>query len=311
MTPESGTGHRCRSRRRRGLRVAAFTAVAALTLGLAACTGGEAPAGGSDGGAGSSASDGPAANSATPPAPTLDAGSKAACLTIFGDPDYKAPLIRTVLDRAATALTEGADDPGFYAMTGDDLTTAVSGVGGEVSHAAGDLTAWFRDEAAKGGDADLDLFAQRYTALADACAPVSDAATWIAHPGPDGTKPAVLVCASITDTPSTLNVYRNANVLTSNMFYVAGLYPRTVTDDQMDQVRGTDELLAREIAAVDDDGVRAALEEIRAPFQAALDGRRHSPGLQKPMETFGRACKAVGYDIPPMTESGQDDGGLV
>lgn len=302
ITLESGTGFRCRSRRRRALAALAATV---LTAGLAACD-----ASGSSGTT-TQSSDGVASDAGAVTAPVLDAGSEASCLDFWGDPDYQDTVSRTVLDRAATARAEGADDPMFYALTGDDVDAVFEQAQGDVDAAASELAGWFRSEPERGQEADLDAFVGAWESLAAACAPASQAALWASGQGEDGTKPGALVCADITDTPSTLNVYANANVLTSNMFDVVGLYPRTVGEDQMDLVRGTDEILAREIAAVDDDAVRSALEEIRVPFRNAIDGDRNSPGLQESMRTFGDACGAAGYDIPPMTESGQDEEGLV
>lgn len=282
-------------------------AATVLTAGLAAC----GPTTGADG-AGSSSDGGGASDSgAAASAPPLDPASETACLDFWGDPDYQDTVSRTVLDRAATARAEGADDPMFYALTGDDVDAVFEQAQGPVDEAATELGEWFRTEPERGEDADLDAFVGAWESLAAVCAPASQAALWAAGQGEDGTKPGALVCADIADTPSTLNVYANANVLTSNMFDVVGLYPRTVGEDQMDLVRGTDEILAREIAAVDDEAVRAALEEMRVPFRNAIDGDRNSPGLQETMRTFGDACGAAGYDIPPMTESGQDEEGLV
>ncbi|MGO2586373.1 MAG: hypothetical protein ACTH9F_13615, partial [Brachybacterium tyrofermentans] len=80
----------------------------------------------------------------------------------------------------------------------------------------------------------------------------------------------------------------------------------TVPSDRMEDVQATDDLLAAEIAAVDDDGVRDALIVVRAPFQDALEGDTSSDGLQGPLEELGTACNAVGYSSP---ESGEIDHG--
>lgn len=270
---------------------------------LAACTGpaGEGP---SDGGG--------AAPRPTPSATkTLDPASAAACGEFWGDPDYIAPLSRDVLDRAATAPDQGPDDPGFYASTGDDIDTAFASAAPEVRAELEPLAEWFRTQPEKGSDADKGAFREAWKRAGSACAEVSPAAAWSVAPGKDGTKPAALVCADITDTPSTLLSFANANVLTSNMFKIVGLYPLTVPKNRMDDIRATDELLARQIAAVDDDAVREALTSIREPFQDALNGDRHSPGLQDPLRELGSACSKAGYEIPSMDEggSGGDTGG--
>ena len=98
------------------------------------------------------------------------------------------------------------------------------------------------------------------------------------------------------DTPQTLTHFANANVLTSNMFQLVGRAPRTVPADRRDDVEATAQQLDAEIDAVDDDAVRAALAEVRAPFADALDGDLHSDGLQQPLEKLGAACGDAGYD---------------
>lgn len=277
---------------------------------IAGCANGAGGAsGGSDRGA-----EGPTRSSPSPAA-TLDPGTASACQAFWGDPDYTDPLSRELLDRAATAADAGPDDPGFYAMTADDLEAAFESAPSDAQQAVAPLADWFRTQPERGTDADMDAFRTAWTATAKLCAPGSAAAAWAVAPGKDGTKPAALVCADITDTPGTLTSYRNANVLTSNMFKVVGLYPKSVPAKRMDDVRATDELLAKEIAAVDDDGVREALTKIRAPFRAAIDGNMWSEGLREPLKEFGGACSHVGYEIPPMDDgSGQGDegdGGLV
>ncbi len=234
----------------------------------------------------------------------------------FGDPDYKAPPSRVALDRAATAPKAGPDDPLFYAMAGDDVETAFQGASPEVSEAASGVAQWLRTEPEKGKKADMKAFRTQWTALATACAPASAAAAWTAKPGKNGTKPAALVCSDIADTPSTLNHFANANVLTSNMFYLVGRVPQTVPSARMDDVAATEKLLTQEAAWVDDDGVREAIGQIKKPFTDALAGDTYSPGLQKPLEVFGEACTRAGYPIGGFSEGdpGQgsgEDGGLV
>src|SRR5699024_8305516 len=111
-------------------------------------------------------------------------------------------------------------------------------------------------------------------------------------------KPATLVCAQTFDTPGTLTHFANANVLTSNMFKLVGRAPQTVPADRMDEVQATADLLTSQIDAVDDAGVHAALEAVRAPFLDALDGDTWSEGLQEPLTELTAACDAAGYAAP-------------
>lgn len=270
---------------RRRLRHAAV--LAALVAATAACT---APQAGPT-------APGASATAATATAePTADPAAAEACQAFWGDPDYSAPLSRDVLDRAATAPEHGDEDPFFYAMTGDDVEAAFAEAPAPLQADAAEVAAWFRTEAAAGEDADLEALHGSLTALAEGCAPVSDAAAWFAEPGEDGTKPAALTCADIFDTPGTFTVFGNANVLTSNMFKLVGRTPQTVPEDRMDEVQATLALLDQEIAAVDDDAVRTALGAVRAPFADAVAGDLRSDGLQEPLEELGAACGAAGYD---------------
>ncbi|MGY5763893.1 hypothetical protein ACXET9_01660 [Brachybacterium sp. DNPG3] len=303
----------CRSRSMPTLRGAAVVGLAAMLL--AGCAELGLPVGGSsDGGAGTDAGTSGGA-SAEVTADAVDPALAAACTDFWGDPDYRDPLSRTVLDRAATAPEAGPDDPFFYAMTADDIDAAFADAPEEAVAASAVLADWFRTEPERGAEADSAAFVTAWEGVAGACAGSSAAATWAAGLGEDGTKPGALVCAEVFDTPSTLTVFANANVLTSNMFKLVGLSPREVPSDRMDDVRATSDLLATEIAAVDDEGIRAALEEVRAPFTAALDGDTWSEGLQSPLDQLGSACGAIGYDTPGTGEMGSDDetddGGLV
>ena len=240
---------------------------------------------------------------------TLDPAVVEACTTFWGDPDYTRPLSRDVLDRAGTASENGASDPMFYALTGDDVDAAFSGAPAELQGSANAVAEWFRTEAAQGAEGDLEALRTAMDGLAQGCAPVSDAAAWFHAPGEDGTKPAALTCADIFDTPSTFTVFGNANVLTSNMFKLVGRTPQTVPEDEMDQVEATLARLDQEIAAVDDDGVREALTAVRGPFADAVAGDLGSPGLQEPLEQLGGACGAVGYDagVGAQEQDEQDD----
>jgi hypothetical protein len=289
MTHEGGTADRCRLRRVWG---AALVAVA-----LAACTPMQQ--------AEREATQSPTTPSAEP---TTDPAAEAACQTLWGDPDYTQPLSRDVLDRAATAPSSGPGDPLFYSMTGDDVERAFEQAPDDLQESAGAVATWLREEPAEGADADLDALRDAWTDLATACAPLSAAALWQSGSGEDGTKPAALVCADVYDTPQTFTHFANANVLTSNMFKLVGRVPQTVPSDRMEDVSATREYLDQEIAAVDDQDVAAALEEIRAPFTAAEDGDLDSPGLQEPLDRLGTACSAVGYYVPGVDDD--SEGGL-
>lgn len=246
-----------------------------------------------------------------------DPALEGACTAFWGDPEYTAPLSRDVLDRAGTVPQAGPSDPFFYAMTGDDVDAAFEGAGEDARAAATQLSDWFRTQPERGEDADGDAFVSAWEGVAGACADVSPAASWALEQGEPGTKPSALVCADIFDTPGTLTHFGNANVLTSNMFKLVGLSGQQVPQDRMDDVQATADLLAEEIDAADDEAVRAALKEIRAPFQEALDGDTSSPGLRDPLADLGAACTDVGYQAPDMAEHEQqeqgegDDGGLV
>lgn len=279
-----------------GRRARSGLALLAATFLLAGCT-----------------AEGPTTEAGSPAEPsTVDEPSSAdpalaeACAEFWGDPEYRSALSRVVLDRAATAPQAGPSDPFFYATTGDDIEAAFEQAPGEAQGAVAALSDWFRTQPEKGEHADVESFQDAWHGLADVCAGTSAAAAWTLEAGDDGTKPAALVCADVFDTPGTLTRFANANVLTSNMFKLVGRSPQTVPSDRMEDVQATDDLLAAEIAAVDDAGVRDALLAVRAPFQDALEGDTSSDGLQEPLEGLGTACNAVGYSSP---ESGEIDNG--
>lgn len=271
-----------------------------MTALLAGCTVGgadperSAPAAGSDAGG-------------SPSAAAADPELEATCTAFWGDPDYTAPLSRVVLDRAATAPEAGPSDPFFYSMTGDDIETAFERAPEDVRARASTLADWFRTEPEQGQEADRDGFRDAWGSLADGCQDVSAAALWAADAGGEGTKPAPLVCADVFDTPGTLTHFANANVLTSNMFKLVGRTAQQVPADRGEDVQATADLLAAEIAAVDDEAVRAALEQVRAPFQDALDGETWSEGLQDPLTELGAACEAAGYAETASGEPGTED----
>ena len=273
-------------------------------LGLAMLLGGCSVAGQ---GTGPSPSD-----AATDPSPTAtqevedEAALSAACTTFWGDPEYADPLSRTVLAHAASAPEIGPSDPDFFTLTADDIETAFEASPDSAQESAGELADWFRTEPTRGAEADRDAFRSAWEGLAGSCQEVSAAAQWAVAPGEDGTKPAALVCADVFDTPGTLTHFANANVLTSNMFKLVGLYPRTVPADRGQDVQDTAELLAAEIAAVDDDAVRSGLEQVRAPFLDALEGETWSEGLSGPLAELGTACEAVGYSSPGAGEIDND-----
>ncbi|WP_232820312.1 hypothetical protein [Brachybacterium sp. YJGR34] len=314
--PGSGAaGETERSRRRRsrfvprrgpGRRRALGALVPALggALLISGCTG--APAGGDPE---QTSGQDPTAGKATPTASAeADPALVAACGEFWGDPLYQDPTSRVVLDRAATAPDAGPSDPFFYAMTGDDVDLVFEDAPEDARTAASTLAEWFRTEPERGTEADLEAFRSAWDGLAGTCQGVSVAASWTVAPGAEGTKPAALVCADVFDTPGTLTHFANANVLTSNMFKLVGLSAQQVPGDRTEDVRATDELLAAEIAAVDDPAVGAALEQVRAPFQDALAGDTASDGLQQPLDQLSTACDAAGYSAP---ELGEDGGAVV
>ena len=263
---------------------------------------------GSCGGTGDPEATAPAPDPAAPSESTAaDPSLAAACGDFWGDPDYRAPQSRVILDRAGTAPQAGPSDPFFYAMTGDDIDDTFAEAPAEAAAAGEELSAWFRTQPETGADADLDAFRTAWQQLAGACAEVSDAAAWTVEPGDDGTKPATLVCAQTFDTPGTLTHFANANVLTSNMFKLVGRAPQTVPTDRMDEVQATADLLTSQIDAVDDAGVHAALEAVRAPFLDALDGDTWSEGLQEPLTELTAACDAAGYAAPELGEGDDTD----
>jgi hypothetical protein len=275
--------------------VALLVPMLGIALALAACTADEAPDV-------STAADGAAEATQASADPSL----ATACTAFWGEPDYADPLSREVLDRAGSAPEAGPSDPAFYAMTGDDVEAVFADAPAAARESAATLAEWFRTEPERGEDTDLDAFARAWDGVAGACRDSSAAALWADGPGEAGTKPAALVCADVFDTPGTLTHFANSNVLTSNMFKLVGRAPQQVPQGRADDLRATAELLAAEITAVDDDAVRAALEEIRAPFADALDGDTSSDGLQDPLDQLASACVARGYDAPAPAEDGGD-----
>src|SRR5690625_294582 len=205
-----------RSRRRHPWGRGALALMGGVTLALGSC-----------GGTGDPEATAPAPDPAAPSESTAaDPSLAAACGDFWGDPDYRAPQSRVILDRAGTAPQAGPSDPFFYAMTGDDIDDTFAEAPAEAAAAGEELSAWFRTQPETGADADLDAFRTAWQQLAGACAAASDAAAWTVEPGDDGTKPATLVCAQTFDTPGTLTHFANANVLTSNMFKLVGAPPR-------------------------------------------------------------------------------------
>lgn len=232
----------------------------------------------------------------------------AACAAFWGDPGYTDPLSRTALDRAATAPQAGPADPFFYAMTGDDIDLAFDAAPTAAKESAAVLSEWFRTQPEQGTEADGDAFRTAWEGVAGSCSEVSAAASWAVAPGADGAKPAALVCAEVFDTPGTLTHFGNANVLTSNMFKLVGLSAREVPAARMDEVQKTADLLTAEIVAVDDEAVGTALEQVRAPFQDALEGDTWSDGLDQPLSTLSTACADAGYSTP---DPGEIENGAV
>ena len=268
-------------------------ALAALALALGGCTA-ERPG------------EEPEAPSVAPEEASADPALAAACTGFWGDPDYAGPLSREVLDRAGSAPEVGPSDPGFYAMTGDDVEDLFADAPEGARAAAAELADWFRTQPERGAESDREAFADAFEGVAAGCQDVSVAALWVAGGGEAGAKPAALVCADVFDTPGTLTHFANSNVLTSNMFKLVGLSPRKVPSGRTDDLRATAELLDAQITAVDDDAVRTALEQVRAPFVDALDGDTWSDGLQDPLDQLSTACAEQGYHAPAPAEEGGD-----
>lgn len=292
-----------RSRNHRPTRMVGLAG--ALMLAISAC--GPLGLGSGDGAARPSA---PSASTTQATEQTTDAVGPATeyeCQQFFGDPDFAAPAANDILAMGASSLTQGASDPEFFAGTADTVTQAFAeSESASVKNAAEDLAEWFRSEPAKGENANLDSLESAYRELAKQCAPASVGAAWESGElNEDGTKPATLVCSQITIQPQTFTHYRNPNVLTSNMFYIVGLYPRTVVPEDLETVKNTLAQLEEQARLVDDDAVREALIEVEQPFRDALDGDMNSPGLREPLTKFGQACDAAGFPGAVELSSGE------
>lgn len=227
----------------------------------------------------------------------LDPATEHACHQFFGDPDFAAPAGNEVLAMGANALEEGDSDPEFFASAGQNVKDSFAeSQNPSVQEKAAAVAEWFEREPARGADADLDALKGAYHDLAASCAPASVGAAWESGQKSDeGTKPAALVCSHMAIQPQTFTHFRNSNVLTSNMFKLVGLSPRTVKKSDMDAVEQTNALLEEQKRLVDDEGVRSAVAELQTPFQNAMNGDRQSPGLREPLTEFGKACDAAGF----------------
>lgn len=298
-TPRSGAEFR---RRFRGF-TAPMALVASALLLMAGCnttaTGGEPSDGGSS------------AASPSSPAENIDPAVALACETFWGDPDYGNRLIRDVLDRAATATTDGTGDPYFYSLAADDITETFANTPDEARAVADALAGWFRDQAPQGATADTAK--PLIDDVASLCAPSSPGATWFLQAdGAAGTKPAALVCADIFDTPNTYYAFGNSNVLTSNMFRLVGLGPAWIPTERMGDVEWTRDFLATQGSLADDPAVAAAIAEVQAPLDDALAGNQNSPGVGRQLESLGQACGNAGYRAPysltDMDETTEGDG---
>lgn len=288
MNDEGGTARRCRLRH-------VLPVVVASALLLGGCSGIPGPDAGPSEGTSDAGGDGIGSDSGSAGGADEEAADSEACTSFWGDPHYTHPLARDVLDRVATAPENGPSDPMFYSFTADDIDDLFEG--DPAAAEAGTVSDWLRTQPERGEQADLDAFEQAWDDLADTCGGSSDAAAWHAEPGEDGTKPAALVCYEVYDEPQALTHFGNANVMTSNMFALVGLGPKTVPGDRMDDVQRSAEVLATQIDAVDDDAVREGLEEVRAPLADALDGSTASPGLQEPLDRLATACTDAGYTV--------------
>lgn len=252
----------------------------------------------------------------TVPAPTLNAATTHACTAFFGDPDYSAPGVDGVLAAGASALEIGGTNQMLFDQAAEDVRTTFAQSSPGVRAAADGVVTWLATEPAKGKDANVSALKKDLEDLATQCAPASTGATWMSPTAAkkDGTKPAALVCADIAARPQLLTHFGNGNVMTSNMFRLVGLSPRTVKKKDMEAVSATLELLRAERKAVDDPGVAKALDGIAKPFADAEAGERNSAGLRAPLAEFGAACDAAGYggavDVPSDEQDDTHEGGL-
>ena len=225
--------------------------------------------------------------------------TSAACQDFFGDDkNYQYSLSSDLLSNAGSAKYDNMKDPGLFAITSESMDELFKET--KVEENSKSLIEWLKNEAVKGSDADLGLFEEEYKKLADGCSDYSVAADWVNvdESNKPGSKPAGLVCSEIFATPMTLKVYYNQNVLTSNMFKDAGLYPKDMSSSDSEQLKRTQAYLTEQSEMVDDDAVRNGLLNIRKPYDDALnEGDYWSDGMDELLKPLENACINSGYDV--------------
>lgn len=225
--------------------------------------------------------------------------TSSSCQTFFGDDvNYQYSLSIDVLANAGSAKYDNIQDPDLFDITAESMEELF--VKTKIEEQSDELVSWLKNEAIKGKDTDLTAFESAFVNVAAECSDYSVAAEWIAFDKTDeeGTKPAVLVCSEIFNTPMTLKVYYNQNVLTSNMFKDAGLHPRDMSNTDKEQLERTRDYLTEQAELVDNEAVREGLLNIRKPYDNALDnGNYWSDGLDTLLDPLEDACIASGYDL--------------
>lgn len=225
--------------------------------------------------------------------------TNASCQSFFGDDNnYQYSLSIDVLANAGSAKYDNIKDPALFEYTTESIDELF--INTKIEEQSDKLVNWLQNEAIKGNEADLTLFESAFVNVAADCSEYSTAADWIAFDKSDekGTKPAALVCSEIFNTPMTLKVYFNQNVLTSNMFKDAGLYPRDMSNADSGQLERTRSYLSEQSELVDDPEVKEGLLNIRKPYDNALDnGNYWSEGLKELIVPLEDACIASGYDL--------------
>lgn len=251
-------------------------------------------------------------NNSTPTSPQTETTSTASetdnamteltassCQSFFGDDvNYQYSPSIEILANAGSAKYDNMKDPELFNITVENIEGLFENT--EVEGQFDELLNWLKNEAVKGSEADLELFEERYKNLAESCSDYSVAADWVNvdESNKPGSKPAGLVCSEIFATPMTLKVYYNQNVLTSNMFKDAGLYPKDMSSSDAEQLKRTQAYLTEQSEMVDDDAVRNGLLNIRKPYDDALNqGDYWSDGMNELLKPLENACIDSGYDV--------------
>lgn len=244
-----------------------------------------------------------------PPSKTVESSSEtnnalkeltaSSCQSFFGDDvNYQYSPSIEMLANAGSAKYDNMKDPELFNITVENIEELFENT--EVEKQFDELLNWLKNEAVKGSEADLGIFEEKYKNLAEGCSDYSVAADWvnIDESNKPGSKPAALVCSEVFATPMTLKVYYNQNVLTSNMFKDAGLYPKDMSNTDKEQLERTRDYLTEQAEMVKDERVRGGLLNIRKPYDNALDnGNYWSEGLDTLLDPLEDACINSGYDV--------------